>query len=488
MATKRDLVEAYAFSRRRLVTAFVSGAPGGREVEPARPARTIVGGLALAVLLVAGAAIAGVFAPRDPQEWNKPGLVVSKETGAAYVILEDSSHPVLRPVINITSARLILPDGVEPTLVSQQTIDKQTIGDDIGILGAPASLPTPSLLIDGGWTACTGDGLGIRVDVARTPDVEPIPDSGFLVQSKGVYYVIAEATQVAGETVSAYRYELPKVRAGSLRDDQDNLLGDLRLPIRKSAAKVSEDWLSLFPSGGALDFQSFGLTDFGEPVSYGDSGGIPDGARVGDVVTVAGEDRSLLLTAQGPTVLDPFALALYRHTMTPTGSLSSDERSGDSPVETTQDEPPTGWQNTPPYRDAHWPDHLLDTVLDEQCAQLTTAPGEAPTVRLATHPGEQASSLDVAADRVQRAVDPGRGAYVLSGDWGDTSHGSPVVIDAKALSYPLVGAQAATRLGYGDHPVAVAPDSWVELFGAGVNLSIDDALCRPRSSPDEPCD
>ena len=63
MATKKDLVEAYSFSRRRLVTAFVSGAPGGREVEPARPGRTIVGGLALAVLLIAGAAIAGIFCP-----------------------------------------------------------------------------------------------------------------------------------------------------------------------------------------------------------------------------------------------------------------------------------------------------------------------------------------------------------------------------------------------------------------------------------------
>ena len=81
MATKKDLVEAYSFSRRRLVTAFVSGAPGGREVEPARPGRTIVGGLALAVLLIAGAAIAGIFAPRAPADWTEPGLIVSKETG-----------------------------------------------------------------------------------------------------------------------------------------------------------------------------------------------------------------------------------------------------------------------------------------------------------------------------------------------------------------------------------------------------------------------
>ena len=56
MATKKDLVEAHAFSRRRLVTAFVSGAPGGREVEPVRPGRVLIGGVALSVLLLAGAA------------------------------------------------------------------------------------------------------------------------------------------------------------------------------------------------------------------------------------------------------------------------------------------------------------------------------------------------------------------------------------------------------------------------------------------------
>ena len=70
MSTKRDLVEAHAFSRRRLVTAFVSGAPGGREVEPNRPGRAIIGGVALAILLVAGAAIAGVFSPRTPANWR----------------------------------------------------------------------------------------------------------------------------------------------------------------------------------------------------------------------------------------------------------------------------------------------------------------------------------------------------------------------------------------------------------------------------------
>jgi len=54
VATKKDLVEAQSFSRRRLTTAFVSGSPGGREVEPQRPLRAVVGGIALSVLLGLG--------------------------------------------------------------------------------------------------------------------------------------------------------------------------------------------------------------------------------------------------------------------------------------------------------------------------------------------------------------------------------------------------------------------------------------------------
>src|SRR5687768_16337025 len=109
MATKKDLVEAYSFSRRRLDTAFISGAPGGREVEPSRPGRTIVGGLALAVLLIAGAAVTGVFTPRVDGDWKEEGLVTSKEKATDYLIIDtpEGEEPVLRPLINTTSAQLL---------------------------------------------------------------------------------------------------------------------------------------------------------------------------------------------------------------------------------------------------------------------------------------------------------------------------------------------------------------------------------------------
>ena len=70
MASKRDLVEAHAYNRRRLVSAFLSGAPGGREVESVSRSRPVVAGVTLGGLLVGGAAIAGLFAQPLPDGWD----------------------------------------------------------------------------------------------------------------------------------------------------------------------------------------------------------------------------------------------------------------------------------------------------------------------------------------------------------------------------------------------------------------------------------
>lgn len=483
MATKRDLVEAYSFSRRRLVTAFVSGAPGGREVEPARPGRTIVGGLALAVLLVAGAAIAGVFAPQDPEDWTKPGLIVSKETGAAYVILKESDRPVLRPVINITSARLILGAGAEPqpTILSQDTIDAQTIGDDIGILGAPASLPRSSLLLDTGWTACTGDHEGLRLAVSDSPQARPVPDNGFVVESEGDSYLVAEAADGSG----AYRYRLSDGGGKGDAGDVDNLLDELGLPPRSAALEVPEQWLALFPAGGDLDWSSFAVSGFGDPVADRGTLGIPRDARVGDVLTAGGE--SLLLTADGPTELSDFALAVYRHTSSPAGPLATAPRSGNEPVEFDVDSPPRVGRPEPAYAAGHWPLGSLQPTVGDHCAVLTASPDAAPSVQLATDATGDASPAEVPADSRTVAVQAGRGAYVLSGGWGETSGGSPFVVDAKGQAYPLVGPEVAERLGYADHPPSRVPDSWVKLFDKGVNLSVDAALCPPDLQAGQPC-
>ena len=481
MATKKDLVEAYSFSRRRLVTAFVSGAPGGREVEPARPGRTIVGGLALAVLLTAGAAIAGVFAPTAPADWKKQGLIISKETGAAYVIVDDSSDPELRPVINSTSAKLILGADAAPTLIAQDTIDEQRIGDDIGIFGAPASVPTPSLLIDSGWTACTAADAGIRVRIDSRPDVTAAPGAGVTVTSGGEYFVVVPTGDPGAPGADdPGAYVLPVPAQGERGDQTDNLLSALHLQTTGEAVPVSREWINLFPVGAPLDWSSFGLTHAGQTPSYAaaDESGVLAGAKVGDLLTVGGDD--LLLSDRGPVLLSPFAAAVYRNVVTPGNSVVAP-----TPV----DAAPRVRRDTRTLADAHWPAEAPTATVDAPCAQLDAAHGAAPTVHLAV-PGATTDASEVPAGEKEPTVQSGRGAYVLSGGFGDTDHGSPFVIDAKGRANPLVGddpAEVADLLGYGSYPVAVVPDTWVELFACGVNLSRDAALSPPTEGDGRAC-
>ena len=74
MVTERELAEAHAFTRRRLVRAFVSG----RDDEPPQPGRAVLAGLVLAGLLVAGAAgLARVGAAAEDADRPDPPVPVS---------------------------------------------------------------------------------------------------------------------------------------------------------------------------------------------------------------------------------------------------------------------------------------------------------------------------------------------------------------------------------------------------------------------------
>jgi len=67
MVTNKDLIEASAFERRRLVHAFLYGPDRGRVTEPAAVGvRRTVGSVVLALLLLAGAALTRYVAPPDP--------------------------------------------------------------------------------------------------------------------------------------------------------------------------------------------------------------------------------------------------------------------------------------------------------------------------------------------------------------------------------------------------------------------------------------
>jgi type VII secretion protein EccB len=467
MATKKDLVEAYSFSRRRLVTAFVSGAPGGREVEPTKPGRTLVGGLALAVLLMAGAAIAGVLKPNTDVQWDEPGLILSKEKGAAYVILEpdEDGNDQVRPVINVTSAQLILGADVKPQVVPQSEIDTKTPGADIGILGAPATVPDTDFLVESGWTACTGDGLGVKLDVREDPDVSPAQGGGVVVEAAdGSFFVIGQSA-AEGEETGAYRFALPDTPG------VDNLLDELGLPFVREAPRVPTDWLDLFPTGGDLAFDSFGLQGFGTPSKVAGRGGLPDDAKVGDYFEIEGV--LTVVTATSLAEFSPFARAVYLNTERPR-----------EPRNLGLTEPPDVQRQKAPYGDARWPEMLVAETPAAPCAQLVPERGEKPRVVLAASPGEDASATEVDARQHDVTVQEGRGAYVLSGGWDSSDVGEPFLVDSKGASYALLGTDAVENLGFGSYDAPVVPRSWMQLFDPGAALSVNAALCPPTRPGD----
>lgn len=464
MATKKDLVEAYSFSRRRLVTAFVSGAPGGREVEPARPGRMIVGGVALAVLLIAGAAIAGALSGRAPEDWNSPGNLVTDNHGALYVVLTDEQsqgQAKLRPVINVTSARLILGSKVQTKSIPDDDLASADKGPSIGILDAPPTVPGPDRLLNSGWVSCTAAGKGVQTEVTPSAAVEPAPDSAFVVraQKSGVRYVIAQAT-APGHRNRAYRYRAP--------EDADALYSDLHLEAADEIV-VPDAWLALFPVGGTLDQDGLGLDGWGEAANLAGY----STARVGDYYERSGQVYAV--SRDGFVLLDEFAFAVLRNTRLGKGyPRLIEENSESAPFDNVGST----------YDDAAWPQAPVSggsmPSTATVCGVLDTAEGEEPGVTLATFPSGPTMLGDIAPADADVRVEPGYGAVVHSADWNTSSGGTVHLVDDAGRSYSIAGDLEVENLGYGGVPAVVVPESWLQLFRPGPDLSQLDALCPPR--------
>lgn len=462
MATKKDLVEAHSFSKRRLVTAFISGAPGGREVEPVRPGRVLIGGVAISLLLLAGAAIAGFLIGRPNSQWLEAGsFVTSKDTGEQYVVLEGGDDPVIRRVPNYISAQLLLGESdLTPYQVRDKYIREVTLGEDLGIDDAPAGLPDPEGLIQDGWTACTAPDAGIQVAVDHRPAVTELTDSAFLVSSGGVLSLIAP--DVVGPDGRAYRFELPPdaTDAGTIADR-------LGFGATEQAPEVSADWLNLFPLGDALTLEAFGVTGSG-PADY------PSGVetdlsryRIGDLLTTP-NGSSYLLADDGPQQLSPFAATIYDAVGPGAQALEGDVRAD---------------FQSPEYPEA-WPESLPTAdPAPEMCAVLHPDSDGAARVALADDPTGDASPEELAEGRHDVEVQPAGGAFVQSGADDAATDGTPYVIDSAGYKYELIGPEVPGYIGYGETKAPVVPSTWMDFFEDKVELSVNLARRVPEDAP-----
>jgi type VII secretion protein EccB len=112
-----------------------------------------------ALILITGLAGCFVFSLIRPSgQAGNNAVLADRSTDALYVRVGDQ----LRPVLNLTSARLIVGRPVDPTAVKSSELDRFPRGNLIGIPGAPERM-VQNTSHDANWTVCdavSGSGQG----------------------------------------------------------------------------------------------------------------------------------------------------------------------------------------------------------------------------------------------------------------------------------------------------------------------------------------
>lgn len=447
MATKKDLIEAQGFSRRRLLSAFTGGAPGGKELDPAKPLRAVVAGVALTVGVILVGVFWGIMQPGLPGDWQNNRLIVATDTGSRYVSVEGT----LYPVINTASARLLIPAGeFKVVRTDQSALDGIPVGPAIGILGAPDDLPKPDALLNDSWTACIDDSAGAAVSLSADPAAVASAGTGAVVQRGEDLFVIADGL----------RHQVSP-------DDANAVLRAVGLGA-SDVLEVDGRWLNLFESGDEL-----------EPIRLNAVGAALPGSDLtaGSIVHVQGspaDERYVALATGELAQLSPLAYQLYL--------LGSGEQAGAEEEVSPADvaDIPT----VPHVGGQDWPTQPL-TPLSE---------GETPCAVLAdqgrTVLGTTADELP--DDRSRVSVTVGGGALVQVRGASEDMVGMAVLIDESGTAYAIPDAvveegaeepatDALAQLGYAQSDVGQVSDAWIEYFAAGPALTSEAAQESPAS-------
>lgn len=441
MATKRDLIDAQTFSNRRLLTAFVAGAPGGKELEPAKPLRAVVAGIAIATLIVIGSIFYGMLRPGLPAGWETNTLILASDTGARYITREGQ----LYPVTNATSARLLIPaeSYTVVTTTSDQLADIP-VGPTIGILGAPDDVPNADALVATGWTACLADDGGVLVSLPgeATPSS---PDQAVVVVAEGTIHVIS----------GGYRYRVdeastePVLRAVGLAGVT---------PI-----EVGTRWLNLFTEGQRL-----------APLTIAGAGSPVEGTsvRVGSAVEDSASGDFFVVTEGGD--LAPLTLLGYQLYLL-NGSRVSEAAEVVSAAELT-----SFGNSSLDQVDPEWPTEAFSPERETStpCARLQhDAEGDAVTsLSMSPRPVAQ-GGLEIGVHAGALVAASGRGPNALS---------EAVVVDDAGTAYALPGATEETlaQLGYGLHDLSAVPTAWMQYFSSGPELTAEAAGSSPTLAVD----
>ncbi len=439
MASNKEILEAQRYNRRRLVTAFMSGTPGGRELEPRSLGRPLVAGLVIAAVLALVGVVMGRFAPVLPSGWQNDTLVIVKGSGARFFSIDGT----LRPVANVTSARLLAdPSSFQTAEVDASALDGIPRGAEVGIPEAPDLVPPRELLRSGQWTACATKGGQTHTWVAEDPAGLDVGATA-VVSSEGETYLIADGRR--------HRVADPGV--------------PFALGLESATVHpVDAGLLNVFERGS--DFDRLQIPDAGQPAT-----GMPARLRtavIGSVVQVEQGASAARYVVTGHGRITPLSEVAYSLFRIGTGAEAG------NPLTATLAEISSLQVDTASVVPADWP-VTLGSALDESrrvCGRLV-AGGESVSTELASIPAPAATTPGQTAptDIAGATVQGGSGALVRATSGGTL--GAFALVTDLGRAHGLEGDPATTlgALGYTLDDVETVPAAWLALVPAGVSLS-----------------
>lgn len=452
-------VSGYRFLQRRLECALLRRDPAAINDVDKRiraPARSLMAGTALAAVVAVGCA--GLAVLRPPAAVGNAPIVLGRESGALYVRVGETLHPVL----NLASARLIAASDADPRPVDESELRRTRRGPLLGIPGAPQSLPEPLSGEEARWAVCDSDDGRTRTTTVVAgpltgPAARPLtgdqtvlvtPDSGastYLLYGGRRALVNLDDPAVTGalRVVGLRPRPISSALLGAIPESPP-----IAAPRIRGAGGPGPGALSGFPVGSVLRMARTGGDEYYVVLGRGVQ-------RIGRVAA----DLLRLTDSHGTRTIIAVAADLIRASATVSELAVSTFPDRVAPV--------TGDDPTLCARWAHTPAAGADITLS--IGGLPVAAGQTPVAL------SQADGDGPAVDAVH--LPPARIAYVRStGLSGDDAHGGTrYVVTDTGVRFAVHDDAAAHDLGL---PPDALPAPWPVLatLPSGPELSRENAL------------
>ena len=260
--------------------------------------RAVSTGIVIAVMVCLGAVALAYFKPLGKR--GSDTLVVDRATNQLYVMLPGSD--LLRPVYNLTSARLALGHGDEPTVVKSEELNRMPKGQPIGIPGAPYA--TPAGIPASTWSLC---------DTVTKPDsAAPEVETSVLIRSLVTDMSVGPVGPSQGMLVSFQggNWLVNDVGRHAIDLSDRAVTSAVGIPVTARATPISEGLFNALPNMGPWQLPQ--IPAAGAPNTVG----LPDNLVIGSVFQTATEsgDQHYVVLADGVARVNDTTAAALRAT------------------------------------------------------------------------------------------------------------------------------------------------------------------------------